>query len=87
MREMPIRNRTKNDLKVYFRTENVSSDLLSKMGLRIRCGGRTVYEGDLVSEKLGTFMELTEIRQGEQELLQFEIDLGRDARNRYTSAG
>jgi hypothetical protein len=81
--EMPIKNRTKNDLKVYFRTENISSDLLSKMGLRIRCGERTVYEGDLVSDKLGTFMELTEIRPGEQDLLQFEIELGRDAKNRY----
>ncbi len=81
--EMPIRNKTKNKLKVYFRTENVSSDLLHKMNLKIRCGERNVYEGDLVSERLASFMELTVIEPGEQELLQFEIELGRDAKNKY----
>ncbi len=81
--KMPIRNRTGNDLKVYFRTENVSSDILRKMELRIKCGERAVYEGDLVSEQLGSFMELTQIRPGMQEILQFEIELERDAKNIY----
>lgn len=68
---------------VYFRTDNHKTDLLEEMKLKISCGGESVYEGNLSSEELNSFIRIADIENGQAGGLEFQISMPESADNRY----
>lgn len=81
---LEMKNEASNDIKVYFKTENETSDLLKKVRLRVYCDGKTVYEGNLASENMNEYFYLTTIKSGNAKDLAFEVILPEDAQNYYS---
>lgn len=81
---LEMKNASGRDVKLYFRTEATDSDLIKMMKLVISCDGKTVYEGDLASEEIATWHELTVVERGKLKKLQFEVSLPDESDNFYT---
>ncbi|MDO4486148.1 MAG: hypothetical protein Q4C46_06090 [Bacillota bacterium] len=81
---LTIENSSKKRIKVYFRTEAADNTLPDKMQLRILCGGKNVYEGNLVSHEFGEYKEIAEMGGGEKQLLEFEVELPKESVNYYS---
>lgn len=81
---LTMQNKSKHDIKVYFRTDNLPSDLLAQMDLKIYCNGKKVYEGDLYSSSLDEWAELTIIGAGEDQEFTFEVSLPKESKNYYS---
>lgn len=82
--KLDMKNMSGRKLVVYFRTDNVKTDLLDEMKLSIRCCGKSVYSGPLTSEALGSFMEIGTIENGRAGKFEFEISMPKEADNRYS---
>lgn len=79
-----MKNRSNNDIKVFFRTNTVNDNMLKKMKLKIICDNREVYDGNLVSDALKDFKELTVIKGIKDGVFHFEVLLPEDAGNYYS---
>ncbi|MDD4200381.1 MAG: hypothetical protein PHS19_03220 [Eubacteriales bacterium] len=78
-----MRNNSGGKMIVYFRTDNHKTDLLEEMKLKISCGGESVYEGNLSSEELNSFIRIADIENGQAGGLEFQIGMPESADNRY----
>ena len=79
-----MKNKSDSDIRVYFSTQAVNDDMLRKMRLSIKCGGRKVYEGNLAAESLKEYEELTVIDSKTDGVLDFEVKLPEDSGNYYS---
>lgn len=79
-----MKNKSDSDIKVFFRTQTESDDMLKKMKLKIKCDGKKVYEGDLAAEALNDFKKLTVINSNKENVLDFEVELPEDSENYYS---
>lgn len=82
-------NKSSEDIKLYFRTENVDdSVLLEKIQLKITAdiGSRSevFYEGDLNADELNTNTLLGVIPKGREGVFRFEISVPAELNNAYT---
>lgn len=81
---LTMNNEADSNIKIYFKTENKKNDLLEKMALRIYCDGKTVYEGNLNSERMKDYFYLTTIASNGMKEFDFEVFLPDDAQNYYS---
>ena len=81
---LKMKNASRGDVKLYFRTQNVNTDLLEQMELRILLNGTEIYSGDLVSEELSPWRELTVLKRGETKDFEFEVHLPKESQNYYS---
>ena len=61
-------------------------ELLQKMKLTVRCEGKPVYEGSLLSEDLQDKVKIASLKDQSADTLQFELTLPPDADNRFASS-
>lgn len=76
-----IRNKSNNDIRLYFRTQNVDSDLLRLMQLKITYEKKPVYEGPLLTEPLSRYKELAVLKKDKTGKFEFEVSLPYEAAN------
>ena len=76
-----IRNKSRSDIRLYFRTQNVDSDLLRLMQLKITYEKKPVYEGPLLTEPLSQYKELTVLKKDKTGKFEFEVSLPYEAAN------
>lgn len=81
---LAMNNKASNDIKVYFKTDVMSADLLKQITLKILCNGNTVYEGDLESNEMDTYFYLTTIKSGGFQDFVFEVLLPEKSQNYYS---
>ena len=81
---LTMKNKSDNDIVIYFRTQNERDDLLDQMDLKIDCAGETIYEGNLASEALFEYEELTVIKANSSEDFDFEVKLPEKSQNYYS---
>lgn len=81
---LTMKNDSQDQMEVYFRTENCNSEVLREMELTIALGGTPVYNGNLASPELESFMKIGTIDRGKAGKLQFEIKMPASADNRYS---
>lgn len=82
--KLDMKNNSGKKLNVYFRTDNVKTELLEEMKLSISCCGSKVYSGPLTSEALSSFIKIGTIEKGRAGKLEFEISLPENADNRFS---
>jgi len=81
---LEMKNSSKNDIKVYFKTTTIKTDLLDQMQLKITCNDEIIYEGNLTTEPLNKYKELTLIKKGTAQDFEFEILLPDESQNYYS---
>lgn len=81
---LSMQNESDNAIRVYFKTQTVSDDLLEQMKLEIKCNGNKIYSGDLVSKPLYGYEKLTVIKKNQEQDFEFEIKLPESSKNYYS---
>lgn len=83
-----ISNTTKNPAKIFFHTglacqREDRMDMLRKLQLTISMNGKTIYSGDLQSEKLKSDISLGKFQPGEKGTMEFTISVPKELKNAY----
>lgn len=82
---LKIKNNASNGITVFFRTKNQNmTDLRGKMTLKIELDGKTLYEGDLFSQKLDSYKELVKLKAGKEANFTYTVKLPEDSKNYYS---
>lgn len=81
---LKVKNRSDNSIELFFKTDNVPSDLLNQMNLTIRFDGKKLYQGNLASREISSWIKLTTLKPGEEKNLEYIVELPDESRNYYS---
>ena len=81
---LKVKNSSNKSIDLYFRTDNVPSELLNQMKLTIRFDGKKLYQGNLASGQLDKWIKLSTLKPGEEQNLEYVIEFSEESQNYYS---
>ena len=79
-----IRNNSEKDIELFFKTDNVTSDILQQMKLTIRLDGKHVYYGNLESKSLSNWTKIMRLKSGKTVKMEYTVELPSGSVNCYS---
>ena len=81
---LDIRNNSDKDIELFFKTDNVSSEILRHMKLTIRLDGKHIYYGNLESKSLNSWIKMMRLRSGKTVKMEYTVELPSKSDNYYS---